>query len=98
MTSILEANGFKIYNIGNDVPTKKFIEETEKVGAGIIGGVIPHGDLDAGAEIHSPQLGEEEIKGQVQISDWRGKCDCLVVPDDSGRRLRNKCCKRCKNS
>jgi methanogenic corrinoid protein MtbC1 len=36
LVAMLRANGFEVYDLGVDVPTSKFIEEAEKVGADII--------------------------------------------------------------
>jgi corrinoid protein of di/trimethylamine methyltransferase len=36
LAALLRANGFDVYDLGTDVPTSKFIEEAEKVGADII--------------------------------------------------------------
>jgi corrinoid protein of di/trimethylamine methyltransferase len=37
VVSFLKANGFEVYDLGRDVPTLKFIEKAEEVGAHIIG-------------------------------------------------------------
>ncbi len=37
VVSLLKANGFEVYDLGRDVPTLKFIEKAEEVGAHIIG-------------------------------------------------------------
>lgn len=37
VVSFLKANGFEVYDLGRDVPTSKFIEKAEEVGAHIIG-------------------------------------------------------------
>ncbi|MEM2739043.1 MAG: corrinoid protein [Candidatus Bathyarchaeia archaeon] len=36
LVTLLRANGFEVYDLGVDVPTSKFIEEAERVGADII--------------------------------------------------------------
>ena len=36
LAALLSANGFDVHDLGVDVPTSKFIEEAEKVGADII--------------------------------------------------------------
>lgn len=36
LAALFSANGFDVYDLGADVPTSKFIEEAEKVGADII--------------------------------------------------------------
>jgi len=37
VVSLLKANGFEVYDLGRDIPTEKFIERAEEVGADIIG-------------------------------------------------------------
>lgn len=37
VVSFLKANGFEVYDLGRDVPTSKFIEKAEEIGAEIIG-------------------------------------------------------------
>jgi len=37
VVSLLKANGFEVYDLGRDVPTLKFIEKAEEIGAEIIG-------------------------------------------------------------
>jgi len=37
VVSLLKANGFEVYDLGRDIPTEKFIEKAEEVGADIIG-------------------------------------------------------------
>lgn len=37
VVSLLQANGFEVYDLGRDVETRKFIEKAQEVGADIIG-------------------------------------------------------------
>ena len=37
VAALLSANGFEVYDLGADVPSSKFIDEAEKVGADILG-------------------------------------------------------------
>ena len=37
VVSLLKANGFEVYDLGRDIPTDKFIEKADEVGADIIG-------------------------------------------------------------
>jgi trimethylamine corrinoid protein len=37
VVSLLKANGFEVYDLGRDVPTQKFIEKAQDVGADVIG-------------------------------------------------------------
>ena len=37
VVSLLKANGFEVYDLGRDIPTEKFLEKADEVGADIIG-------------------------------------------------------------
>jgi trimethylamine corrinoid protein len=37
VVSLLKANGFEVYDLGRDIPTEKFLEKADDVGADIIG-------------------------------------------------------------
>ena len=67
LVAMLRANGFEVYDLGIDVPTSKFIEEAEKVGADII-------TLSA--------LMSSTIAGQKDVIDYlkqTGKRDKFIV-------------------
>ena len=69
LAALLSANGFDIHDLGVDVPTSKFIEEAEKVGADIIA---------LSALMSSTIGGQKDVIDYLRETGRRGKFIVMV--------------------
>ncbi|MEM1575520.1 MAG: corrinoid protein [Nitrososphaerota archaeon] len=67
--ALLKANGFKVYDLGKDVPSIKFIEKAEEVNADVIA---------ISALLSSTMIKQEEIIKMLKDMDLRNKYIVIV--------------------
>jgi trimethylamine corrinoid protein len=66
---LLKANGFEVYDLGRDIPTEKFIEKAEEVGADIIG---------TSALLTTTMEGQKKLELALKKAGLKGKYKTMV--------------------
>lgn len=69
VVSLLKANGFEVYDLGRDIPTEKFIEKAEEVGADIIG---------TSALLTTTMEGQKKLELALKKTGLKGKYKTMV--------------------
>jgi len=69
VVSLMKANGFEVYDLGRDVPTEKFIQKAEEVGADIIG---------TSALLTTTMEGQKKLELALKKSGLKGKYRTIV--------------------
>ena len=69
VVSLLKANGFEVYDLGRDIPTEKFIEKAEEVGADIIG---------TSALLTTTMEGQKKLELALKKAGLKGKYKTMV--------------------
>lgn len=69
VVSLLKANGFEVYDLGRDIPTEKFIEKAEEVGADIIG---------TSALLTTTMEGQRKLEMALKNKGLKGKYKTMV--------------------
>ena len=69
VVSLMKANGFDVYDLGRDIPTEKFIEKAEEVGADIIG---------TSALLTTTMEGQRKLEAALKSKGLKGKIKTMV--------------------
>jgi len=69
VVSLLQANGFEVYDLGRDVPIQKFIEKAQEVNADIIG---------SSALLTTTMEGQRKIEEELRKAGLRDKFKTMV--------------------
>jgi trimethylamine corrinoid protein len=69
VVSLMKANGFDVYDLGRDIPTEKFIEKAEEVGADIIG---------TSALLTTTMEGQRKLEAALKTKGLKGKIKTMV--------------------
>jgi trimethylamine corrinoid protein len=69
VVSLLKANGFEVYDLGRDIPTDKFIEKADEVGADIIG---------TSALLTTTMEGQRKLEAALKSKGLKGKYKTMV--------------------
>jgi len=69
VVSLLKANGFEVYDLGRDIPTDKFIEKADEVGADIIG---------TSALLTTTMEGQRKLEAALKNKGLKGKYKTMV--------------------
>jgi trimethylamine corrinoid protein len=69
VVSLLKANGFDVYDLGRDIPTDKFLEKAEEVGADIIG---------TSALLTTTMEGQRKLEAALKSKGLKGKYKTMV--------------------
>ena len=69
VVSLLKANGFEVYDLGRDIPTDKFIEKADEVGADIIG---------TSALLTTTMEGQRKLEAALKSKGLKGKYQTMV--------------------
>jgi len=69
VVSLLKANGFEVYDLGRDIPTEKFIEKAEEIGADIIG---------SSALLTTTMEGQKKLELALKKAGLKGKYKTMV--------------------
>jgi trimethylamine corrinoid protein len=69
VVSLLKANGFEVYDLGRDVPTSKFVEKAEEIGANIIG---------TSALLTTTMEGQRKLENDLKRLGLKGKYKTIV--------------------
>jgi len=69
VVSLLKANGFEVYDLGRDIPTEKFIEKAEEVGADVIG---------TSALLTTTMEGQKKLELALKKAGLKGKYKTMV--------------------
>jgi trimethylamine corrinoid protein len=69
VVSLMKANGFDVYDLGRDIPTEKFIETAEEVGADIIG---------TSALLTTTMEGQRKLEAALKGKGLKGKIKTMV--------------------
>jgi trimethylamine corrinoid protein len=69
VVSLLKANGFDVYDLGRDIPTDKFIEKADEVGADIIG---------TSALLTTTMEGQRKLEAALKNKGLKGKYKTMV--------------------
>ena len=69
VVSLLKANGFEVYDLGRDIPTDKFIEKADEVGADIIG---------TSALLTTTMEGQRKLEAALKSKKLKGKYKTMV--------------------
>ena len=69
VVSLLKANGLEVYDLGRDIPTDKFMEKAEEVGADIIG---------TSALLTTTMEGQRKLEAALKNKGWKGKYKTMV--------------------
>lgn len=69
VVSLLKANGFEVYDLGRDVPTSKFIEKAEEIGAEIIG---------TSALLTTTMEGQKKLENELKRQGLKTKYKTMV--------------------
>jgi len=69
VVSLLKANGFEVYDLGRDIPTEKFIEKADEVGADIIG---------TSALLTTTMEGQRKLEAALKGKGLKGKYQTMV--------------------
>ena len=69
VVSLMKANGFEVYDLGRDVPTEKFIQKAEEVGADIIG---------TSALLTTTMEGQKKLELALKKAGLKGKYRTMV--------------------
>jgi len=69
VVSLLKANGFEVYDLGRDIPTDKFIEKADEVGADIIG---------TSALLTTTMEGQRKLEAALKSKGLKGKVKTMV--------------------
>jgi trimethylamine corrinoid protein len=69
VVSLMKANGFDVYDLGRDIPTEKFVEKAEEVGADIIG---------TSALLTTTMEGQRKLEAALKSKGLKGKIKTMV--------------------
>ena len=69
VVSLLKANGFEVYDLGRDIPTEKFLEKADEVGADIIG---------TSALLTTTMEGQKKLELALKKAGLKGKYKTMV--------------------
>jgi len=69
VVSLMKANGFEVYDLGRDIPTDKFIEKADEVGADIIG---------TSALLTTTMEGQRKLEAALKSKGLKGKYKTMV--------------------
>jgi methylmalonyl-CoA mutase cobalamin-binding domain/chain len=69
VATMLEVYGFKVHDLGRDVPIEKFIEKAKEVNADIVA---------ASALMTTTMLGQKQLEGALQEAGIREKVKLMV--------------------
>ena len=69
VVSLLKANGFEVYDLGRDIPTEKFLDKADEVGADIIG---------TSALLTTTMEGQKKLELALKKAGLKGKYKTMV--------------------